>query len=103
VSARSRRYTLLDSRGVFNQLDHALIIKRKWDGRAAKAEKGGYAYVSRPTASAPRTSSWSRTMLSRPWWPGFWPEIAREPVPARSPRNITLTAFRPNAAGAGIQ
>jgi DNA invertase Pin-like site-specific DNA recombinase len=30
--------------GVFFQLDRAMIVKRLWDGRRLKAERGGYAH-----------------------------------------------------------
>jgi len=38
------RTAMRQMRGVFHQLDRGLIIKRLTEGRAAKAERGGYAY-----------------------------------------------------------
>ncbi|MFS4103736.1 recombinase family protein [Streptomyces sp. PD-S100-1] len=38
------RTAMRQMRGVFHQLDRGLIIKRLTEGRAAKGERGGYAY-----------------------------------------------------------
>lgn len=38
------RTAMRQMRGVFHQLDRGLIIKRLTEGRAAKGDKGGYAY-----------------------------------------------------------